>query len=150
MLSSLLVGAALTTIAVGVHVVGTVWLIGYLRKIGGKAAKDGTRFVLQLRILCTTALVLLSLHVLEVVVWAAAYLALPLESISTVEEAVYFSTVSFSSLGYGDVVIKNSWRLLGGIQSMTGLLLFGWSTALLFAVVQRIWERQQSERTVPK
>ena len=140
MVQSLLIGLALAVANVLVHAVGTTWMIGYLKRLGESAATSKRRFALQLRILCTTALSLLSLHVVEVVVWAIAYLALPIQSIRDIEQATYFSTVSFTSLGYGDVVIGDSWRLLGGIQAMAGLLVCGWSAALLFAVVQRIWD----------
>ncbi|MEM1303714.1 MAG: potassium channel family protein, partial [Planctomycetota bacterium] len=69
---------------------------------------------------------------------------LPLDRpFSTLEEATYFSTVTFASLGYGDIVITGPWRLLSAIQAMNGLLVFGWSTALLFAVVERIWSDQE-------
>jgi hypothetical protein len=85
---------------------------------------------------------LLLLHILEVTVWALVYLALPqLPEFEDAEQALYFSTVTFASLGYGDVFIQGSWRLLSAIQAMTGLLIFGWSTALLYAVVQRLWRR---------
>ena len=95
MLRSLFVGAILTFATVGVHVVGTMWLIGYLRRLGEKAATRETRFARQLWILCMTALLLLSLHILEVVIWATTYLALPIDDIANAEQAVYFSTVSF-------------------------------------------------------
>ena len=100
----------------------------------------------SLRILCSTATLLLLLHILEVTVWAVAYLTIPnLDQLKSVEEAVYFSMVTYASLGYGDVVITGSWRLLSAIQAVTGLLIFGWSTALLFAVVQRLWESTISD-----
>jgi len=97
-----------------------------------------------LKVLSATATVLLTLHIIEVGVWAVVYLALPdIAEVGTFEEAIYFSTVTFSSLGYGDIVIQGSWRLLTAIESMAGVLIFGWSTALLFAVVQRIWDVPQ-------
>lgn len=72
----------------------------------------------------------------EVWLWAGVYLMLG--AIDTLEEALYFSTVTFSTLGYGDVVLDRSWRLLGSFEAANGLFLFGWSTALVFVVVQRL------------
>jgi len=87
------------------------------------------RFVMELRVLCSTAAVLLSLHMLEVVVWGVTYQMLDGDGlVTTFEEAIYFSMVTFASLGYGDVVIDGPWRLLAAIQAMTGLLAFGWSS----------------------
>jgi len=88
-----------------------------------------------------TAASLLILHAIEVVVWVAAYRMLVGEDqFPDFESATYFSAVTFTSLGYGDVVIVGTWRMLSAIQAMTGLLVFGWSAALLFAIVQRVWQ----------
>ena len=141
-IGSIIVGAFLTVITVGIHALGTAWWIGRLRH-AAKTAKGLRRRLLPLHLLCSTALLLLTLHIAEVAPWASAYLLLPnIDSLNTFEEATYFATVTFASLGYGDIVIGGPWRLLSGIQAMNGLLVFGWSTALLFAVVERIWGRE--------
>ncbi|HIF30325.1 MAG TPA: two pore domain potassium channel family protein [Planctomycetaceae bacterium] len=126
---------------IAAHAVGTAWWLVRLRRIAeAHESTEAISFVTQLRTLCTTAVVLLSLHILEVIMWGIAYLLLVSgRALNTIEEAIYFSTVTFASLGYGDVVIEGPWRLLSAIQAMTGLLAFGWSSALLFAVVQRTW-----------
>jgi hypothetical protein len=88
-----------------------------------------------------TAIVLLLLHMIEVVVWALAYLLLlPGDHLGTFEKATYFSVVTFTTLGYGDItLLEHHWRLLSGIESLIGVVLIGWTTALLFMVVQRSW-----------
>lgn len=139
MIASVIVGFLLTIATVGIHAVGTAWWIGRLKQTT-QPVNRLRRKLLPLRLLCTTAALLVLLHVTEVVPWALAYLILPgLEEPRTLEESMYFATVTFASLGYGDVVIRGPWRLLSAIQAMDGLLVFGWSTALLFAVVERIW-----------
>lgn len=145
MLRSLIVGAMLTVVTVGVHAIGTTWLIAYLTRFGTAYHSLRPKLLRQLRLLCTTALLLLVLHIVEVAIWAVTYRILPIEGIDDLEEATYFSTVSITSLGYGDLVITNSWRILGAVQAMAGLLVFGWSTALLFAVVQRIWDPRHAQ-----
>ncbi|MEM6655671.1 MAG: potassium channel family protein [Planctomycetota bacterium] len=143
MANCLMLGFVLTIATIGVHAVGTAWWIGCLKRIARVPGKESKRF-LPLRVLCATAVLLLSLHLIEVAIWAGAYRVLPLDRpFSTLEEATYFSTVTFASLGYGDIVITGPWRLLSAIQAMNGLLVFGWSTALLFAVVERIWSDQE-------
>jgi voltage-gated potassium channel Kch len=98
-----------------------------------------------MRILTETAILLLVLHVVEIVLWAAAYLLLlPPSEVTTFEEAVYFSFVTFTTLGYGDITLSGTWRILSGIEALNGILLVGWSTALLFAVMQRIWQNKLS------
>ncbi|MCG8651805.1 MAG: potassium channel family protein [Pirellulales bacterium] len=138
MLNSILVGLLLTAMTIAIHATGTALWIRYLKRNERQSA-GGRRASSHLRVLCATAIALLSLHIVEVVVWALTYrILVGRQAFATIEEAIYFSTVTFASLGYGDVVIDGPWRLLSAIQAMIGLLVFGWSSALLFAVVQRI------------
>jgi len=79
--------------------------------------------------------VLMAAHVLEVFVWSLAYLivgAVPAEG-----GFVYFAFVSYATLGYGDVLPVERWQLLGPIAAMNGALMFGWSTAVIFEVLQK-------------
>jgi hypothetical protein len=61
------------------------------------------------------------------------------------ERAFYHSAVNYTSLGYGDIVMSQSWRLLGPLETMHGLLLFGISAALMFAVLSRIVQQRLEE-----
>ena len=70
----------------------------------------------------------------ESALWAAFYVwvgALP-----DFSDAIYFSLVTFTTLGYGDVTLNDAWRMLAATQAATGILIFGWSTAVIVAVVQ--------------
>ncbi len=150
MLKPIAFGIALTIATVGIHAVGTTWWIRRLQRLSEtQPARENTgpNQFLVLKILSSTAFVLLTLHILEVAVWAIAYLAIPnLETLNSLEEATYFSTVTFTTLGYGDIVIDGPWRMFAAIQAMAGHLIFGWSTALLFAVVQRIWSENHESQ----
>lgn len=141
MLNSILLGLGLAIVTISIHGFGTVMLVRRLIARSGEV-KSETHHNLywQLRVLCFSAGVLLLLHIVEVIIWAVVYLMLVhAQPIDSFEESIYFSAVSFTSLGYGDIVLEEPWRLLSAIQAMTGILVCGWSTALLFAVVQRIW-----------
>ena len=74
---------------------------------------------------------------LEVWAWALLYLAL--NAVGSLEEAAYFSMETFSTLGFGDITLSKYWRLLSSFEAANGLLMFGWSTALVFAAVQWIY-----------
>ena len=69
----------------------------------------------------------------------------PAGELADFEAAVYFSFVTFTTLGYGDITLSEGYRLLSGIQALNGILLVGWSTALMFAVVQKIWQSEEAE-----
>jgi hypothetical protein len=82
-----------------------------------------------------TVVVLMLAHMLEVAVWAATYAivgAAPREA-----DVVYFAFVNYTTLGYGDVIPVRRWQLLGPATAMCGVLLFGWSTAVIFEVLRR-------------
>jgi len=74
---------------------------------------------------------------LEVLVWAFTYLSLG--AIQGIEKAIYFSMVTYTTLGYGEIVFDEQWRLLASFEAANGILLFGWSTAVILAAVQRIY-----------
>ncbi|TWU66051.1 potassium channel family protein [Crateriforma conspicua] len=138
MLVPIIVGIGLTIVTVAIHAAGTVyWIRNLFKHRDHFHARMSFGAVLD--ILARTAATLLVMHIIEVLVWAALYWWMQSETlINTFEDAMYFSAVTFTSLGYGDIVVQSHWRIAAGIQAMTGLLVFGWSTALLFAVVQRL------------
>jgi hypothetical protein len=76
-------------------------------------------------------------HLIEIAVWAAAYAwagAMPDRP-----AALYFSAVTYTTTGYGDLVLPADWRLVGGVEALTGILMCGWSTAFFFAVLSKIY-----------
>jgi hypothetical protein len=63
--------------------------------------------------------------------------------VPNVETALYFSLATYTTIGFGDVVVGPGWRVLAGIEGLTGILLIGWSTAFVFAVVNRMYEQRR-------
>ncbi len=140
MLKLSLIGAGLVAITVIIHAVGTTGLVQYLAgRFLDSQGKLRSRNVLSA--LTIAAVVLVFLHAVEIMVWAGVYKVLvPVGELADLEMAVYFSFVTFTTLGYGDITLSEGWRLLSGIQALNGILLVGWSTALMFAVVQKAWQ----------
>ena len=81
------------------------------------------------------AVVIITLQTLEILVWAYFY---HWKCLSSWEASFYFSASSYSTVGYGDVVLPQSWRSLGPIEGVTGMLMCGMSVSGLFAVLTRI------------
>lgn len=139
MLYSILVGIGLTAFNVAVHALGTVSWIQFMNGRRYLRLHDSTWWR-NLRVVITTVIVLLLLHIVEVAAWALTYLVIPdITELKSYEEAGYFSIVTFTTLGYGDITLSSPWRLLSGIEAMNGILLFGVSTAIVLAIVQRLW-----------
>ena len=79
--------------------------------------------------------------VIEAGLWATLYLFNPLiTTLPDLETAFYFSMVTFTTLGFGDVVLTGQWRTLASIQAANGVIIFGWTTALIFYLIQHIYK----------
>jgi len=123
----------LTTVIQGGFTIAGVEMLR--RRVSRKVARSNlhTTFMLSYFVLW-----LFLATVLEVWAWAVLYLVI--SAAGSVEEAAYFSTTTFTTLGYGDITLDEKWRLLSSFEGANGLLMFGWSTALIFAAVQRVYE----------
>jgi len=125
---------ALTVI---VHAVGVIVLIRLLR--GSVAPKDRSPSLIRMvRVMVFTVLGLFLVHTIEIWLWALLYIWLG--AFEILENALYFSTVTFTTLGYGDITLLPRWRLLSSFEAANGVILFGVSTAFLFAVIQRMYQ----------
>lgn len=138
MLRLSLIGSALIAITVMIHAIGTTAWVRYLsRRYFGKFPLSVAHTMM---LLVYTALVVLVMHAVEIVIWAICYQSLvPVSELASFEEAVYFSFVTFTTLGYGDITLSEGERLLSGIEALNGIILIGWTTAMIFAVVQHSW-----------
>ena len=132
MLLNVFLAGFLIVVTTGIHAGGMLLALHFSHH---NIEKEVRRF----RILRVSGIVLLMFNVslLEVLVWAVAYLKL--NAVEGLEQAVYFSMVTFTTLGYGDVLLNEQWRLLASFEAANGILMFGWSTAIVMAVVHRIY-----------
>jgi hypothetical protein len=135
MLTHLLICSVLLFITTLVHAGFTVCAIRVLHRLN--AEHRWMQTTLQ-RVLLITALVIAMFlaAVIEVLVYAGTYLWFG--ALEGLEKAVYFSMVTFTTLGYGDVLLTEDWRLMAAFEAANGIILFGWTTALIFAFVQRM------------
>ena len=132
----IILGSFMISITVVLHTVGMALVIKVLSRWMPKRDDIGILFVIA--ILLFVILSVFFLHTIEIWSWALAYLALG--QFSELETALYFSTVTFTNLGYGDIVLSEQWRLLSGFEAVNGVILFGVSTAFVFAVITKLYE----------
>jgi len=142
MVTTILIAFALVAVTVAVHASGLAVLLMSLRK---RANFPPTRHWPIAWLLIHIACSLILLHMAEISVWALFYLwsgCLP-----DPEAALYFSGVTYTTIGYGDLVLAKPWRILGPIEGLTGVLMGGLSASFFFAIVHRIHESLRSEAT---
>jgi hypothetical protein len=134
------IGLLMIALTVTIHAVGCARWLGFVgRQHATRKPRRGTTHLFF--DLVTTGMVLLLFHVIEAVLWAVLYESLPSHvGLSSFGEAIYFSLVSFTTLGYGDITLAPEWEILGPMEAMAGIVVIGLTTALLFAVVQRGWQ----------
>jgi hypothetical protein len=133
MLSRLLSAWLLMAICVAVHAVGVTTALRRVKRWPGLI--DG-RFWPSTWILVGVAGWTILLHMLEIVVWAVFYTWT--QGMPDIQSAIYFSAVTYTTTGYGDLVLPVTWRLVGAVEALTGILMCGWSTGFFFTVVNRV------------
>jgi len=142
LLAKILVACCLVVVTVDIHAVGFDLL---LRSIIRRAlATSGFLPITRMVVGLTVSLILI--HLAEIAVWGLFYLwqgCLP-----DAESAFYFSGVTYTTIGYGDLVLPKAWRMFAPIEAMTAILMCGLSTGLFFALVSR-WISQWIKMIVP-
>jgi hypothetical protein len=139
MLSQLVIAWVLLSSNVVIHAVGVTLALRWVRQHAARSL----RLTLWPWLFIRLAGWIVLLHVLEITVWAGVYdLA---GAMRDVQSALYFSAVTYTTTGYGDLVLPPDWRLVGAVEALTGILMCGWSTGFFFAVVTRVVSDRESD-----
>jgi hypothetical protein len=137
MFSELTAAATLLALTVVVHAVGMMMLLRWIFR-SQRQATTGFWPLSWLLIRITWSLI--AIHLVEVAVWALFYWwqgCLP-----DLESSFYFAGVTYTTVGYGDLVLAKGWRLLGPVEGLTGILMCGLSTGFFFAVFSKLFAAQ--------
>jgi hypothetical protein len=137
MLRQLLVGGAVSACNIVIHALVMAVVLWVTRTVGTKGTWHPWRLLIV--VMFATVSILMIAHISEVIVWSLAYAIV--NAAPAGADLVYFAFVNYTTLGYGDVTPVESWRLLGPMTAMNGVLLFGWSTAVIFEVLWRAMMR---------
>jgi Ion channel len=135
MWSSLLLGTGMLLVSIiiyGMVAALIVQLVAWLIRTG----YNGSGFWKNVAVMTLVTLVTATAHLIQITMWAVAFLMIG--EISAFEKALYFSGENYTSLGYGDIVLSEQWRLLGPLEAINGVLLFGLSTAVMFGVMSHL------------
>jgi len=131
------VGIAAVICTFFIHALPLRATINFVRR-QERLGRVGVRFWTDTVIVARVMLYALVAHLVEIAFWAV--LCVICREFSDFNTAYYHSAVNYTSLGYGDIIMSPAWRLLGPLETADGMLLFGVSTAMIFAVIQRLFE----------
>lgn len=141
MLVNIIVGLIVIGLTVVLQGYGTMyWVRRYDAKRSTQTKKSFNKQGVQL--LITTAIFLIFIHLIQAGAWAFVYMFLPgVTEFETFEKSLYFSLVTFTTLGYGEITIASSNRILAGLEAINGITVIGWSTAFMFAIFQELMKK---------
>ncbi|HET9194324.1 MAG TPA: ion channel [Vicinamibacterales bacterium] len=136
MVAQLLIASALMALCVVIHAGGVTWAAGRVRRWEAPTQ----RLWPWMRLFVCVAAWMVLLHVVEITAWALVYAWGG--AIAGVQAAAYFSAVTYTTTGYGDLLLPEDWRLVGAIEALTGILMCGWSTGFFFALASRMYRTE--------
>ncbi len=140
----ILFGVLIICINVILQSVITVFSLKYLHQFNSKKGEISIKAVLFQTSLSVSLLTLL--HGAQCTIWAATFYFNPnIDNLYSFKEAIYFSLITFTTVGYGDVVINGDWKILAGLEAINGIMMVGWSTALMFSYFQIILKKNISK-----
>lgn len=143
MIADFLIGVVLICLTVVIHAIALDYLMGFLEKISPKIFVSFRRFW-KVPILIIAVLGNFLALIVEIWIWAIFYLSV--NALESFEKALYFSTQTFTTVGYGDVLMSLDWQLLASFQSANGFILFGWSTAFIFEIMSKLYDKEEISR----
>ena len=120
-----------------IHALALVTIVHFVRR-ERRLGHAGIKFWRDVTIVGVAALLAFIAHLIEIAAWAVVFILCA--EFTSFAPAFYHSAVNYTSLGYGDFVMTASWKLLGPLETADGMLMFGISTAMVFAVIQRLVE----------
>jgi hypothetical protein len=133
MLRQIAIGAGMVFATTVIHAVFMVGAMLAHRALESGERRNQTQLRPMLRV-ATIILIMFMATIVEVSAWSGIYLWIG--ALSGLEPAAYFSMVTYTTLGYGDVLLQPDWRLLASLQAANGIIMFGWTTAIIVFVVQ--------------
>ena len=133
MLIQLVLATAMVLITALIHLFGLAILMHVLRSHTRSFRRPN---FLPLTLLLAATVGIIAIHTVEI--WLYALLYLQLDAFGHFEQALYFSTVTYATIGYGDMVMPHQWRILGAIEGAAGIIMLGWSTAFVVSLLSQL------------
>ena len=141
MLINITIAALLMLATTAIHAVGMQVALGAIRNKKNRLRQRLCK--LHTYAIGEVIIIMFYVSLAEVLLWGAVYAAI--DAIDGFEHAFYFSMVTFTTLGYGDIVLDEHWRLLSAFEAANGIIMFGWTTAIVLYAVQHVYTRSHEK-----
>lgn len=140
MISLLLIGCSLIAVSVLLQAYCNLFWLNKVTNYLNNKELSGSGI---LKLLILSFLAFSFLHTVQTAIWALGYYLNPATTDHFIDfyEALYFSIVTFTTLGYGDITLNNNWRLLSGFEAINGIMLIGWTTAMMYSLIQKFTKK---------
>ena len=138
MLFQIAIGSALLMLTVIIHSAFTLMAVS---AFGGNRLARMKRRSMRMAAVAALVLMMFFATLLHAAAWAVTYVVV--DAIQGFEEALYFSMVTFTTLGYGDITLADHWRLLAAFEAANGCIMFGWTTAIVVAVIHSFFNQRE-------
>lgn len=148
MLINLLLGCITVFISMGIQVAVVVHTVRYLMNVMNREDRKTDSFGFDTYVISLVLVILFVGHLFQVAIWAMLFMYLG--EFTDFLTAFYHSTVNFASLGYGDIVMSEKWRLLGALEASNGVLMFGLSAGTMLSVMSKLFARHTIAGASPK
>ena len=142
MIVSLILGSVTVIISMSIQVLAVVWMLRYVIKSIAEHDRSSTGFGYESYAISMVLMMLFIGHLAQIAIWAILFMFLG--EFDSFQTAFYHSAVNFASLGYGDIVMSESWRLLGAIEASNGVLMFGLSAGTMLSVMTNLFSKYKS------
>lgn len=142
MLINLILGCATVFVSMGLQVIAVVLMVRYLIRLMNDPKREKITLGFDTRVISMVLLILFVGHLFQIAVWALLFMYLG--EFSDFMTAFYHSAVNFASLGYGDIVMSEKWRLLGALEASNGVLMFGLSAGTLLAIMTNVFKQYRN------
>lgn len=141
--SQLVVGGVMLGLTVSLHAMALDFIIKRAAIVEG-AVRRVTGFLWKPVMSAAIVVFIFMSHVVHIWLWALLYLAFDCAPLSGLSDALYFATVTYTTLGYGDIILDHSCRMMSGIEASNGFIVFGWTTAFIFEVISQFYKREMT------
>lgn len=145
LIAKLLIGAIMITITVVIHAATCDFAFRFIENHPRSFARLFKKFW-KIWSLIVAVFMIGSALMVDIWLWTALFYTLEPKLLGDIETALYFTTASFTTVGYGDIVFPPDWRLLTATAAINGMIIFGWSTAFIFEIMTALYKPTDRKR----